>query len=62
MPQAVYRSPYQADHIIADTHGGPTTARNLCWTCFHCNLYKGTNLGGIDPRVAERRGSSTRGG
>jgi hypothetical protein len=54
MPQALYRSSFQPDHIIAETHGGSTTAGNLCWTCFHCNLHKGTNLSGIDPKTGKR--------
>jgi len=54
MPQAFYRSSFQPDHIIADTHGGPTTASNLCWTCFHCNLHKGTNLSGIDSKTGKK--------
>jgi hypothetical protein len=54
MPQACYRSVFQPDHIIAEKHGGPTVAGNLCWTCFHCNLHKGTNLSGIDPRTRKK--------
>jgi hypothetical protein len=54
MPQAYYRSPHQSDHIIAEMHGGPTTAANLCWTCFHCNLHKGPNLSGIDPKTGKK--------
>lgn len=54
MQQALYRSSFQADHIIADTHGGPATSSNLCWTCFHCNLHKGTNLSGIDPKTGKK--------
>jgi len=50
MPQTFYRSSFQPDHIIAEMHGGQTTASNLCWTCFHCNLHKGPNLSGIDPK------------
>jgi hypothetical protein len=54
MPQAFYRSSYQPDHIIAEVHKGPTVAHNLCWACFHCNLHKGTNLAGIDPKTGKR--------
>lgn len=54
MPHAFYRSPFQPDHIIADTHGGPMAASNLCWSCFHCNLHKGTNLSGIDPKTGKK--------
>jgi hypothetical protein len=54
MPHAFYRSSFQPDHIIADAHGGPTVASNLCWTCFHCNLHKGTNLSGIDAKTGKK--------
>lgn len=54
MPQQFYRSSFQPDHIIAQMHQGPTAAHNLCWACFHCNLHKGTNLGGVDPKTRKR--------
>jgi hypothetical protein len=54
MPQAYYRSPFQPDHIIANAHGGPTTESNLCWACFHCNLHKGPNLSGVDPKSGKK--------
>ena len=54
MPQVFYRCSFQPDHIIAEVHGGPTTLSNLCWACYHCNLYKGTNLGGIDPKTGKK--------
>jgi len=54
MPQRFYRAPFQPDHIVAEVHGGRTVLSNLCWACYHCNLHKGTNLGGIDPRSGEK--------
>jgi hypothetical protein len=54
MPHEFYRSSFQPDHIIAESHHGPTVARNLCWACFHCNLHKRTNLAGIDPKTGNR--------
>lgn len=54
MSQAFYRVSFQPDHIIAEIHRGPTDAHNLCWACFHCNLHKGTNLAGIDPKTGKR--------
>src|SRR5262245_30915555 len=54
MSREFYRSTFQADHITAEVHGGQTSAENLCWTCFHCNLHKGTNLGGIDPKPGKK--------
>jgi hypothetical protein len=49
MAQAFYRVPFQIDHIIAKQHGGETVLENLAWSCFHCNTFKGPNIGGIDP-------------
>ena len=45
--------PFQVDHIIAEAHHGATTLDNLAWSCFDCNVYKGTNLAGIDPLTRE---------
>src|SRR5262249_10463748 len=54
MQERFYRSPFQAVHIIAEAHGGATIPDNLCWACFHCNLNKGTNLAGIDPKTGKK--------
>jgi hypothetical protein len=43
------RLPFQVDHIIAEFHHGITALENLAWSCFDCNVYKGTNLAGVDP-------------
>ena len=40
---------FHVEHIIARQHGGLTDEANLCLSCHHCNLHKGTNLSGIDP-------------
>lgn len=45
--------PFQVDHIIGEFHHGTTTLNNLAWSCFDCNVYKGTNLAGIDPLTQE---------
>lgn len=41
--------PFQIDHIIAEKHGGATTAANLALSCYYCNSFKGPNIAGIDP-------------
>jgi hypothetical protein len=41
--------PFEVDHIIAISHGGPARASNLALTCFYCNRFKGPNIAGIDP-------------
>ena len=48
-PAAASELPFHVDHIVAEKHRGPTTAANLAWACFSCNLYKGPNVAGIDP-------------
>jgi hypothetical protein len=40
--------PYEVDHIIAEKHGGVTNSANLCWSCYLCNGYKGSDIGSID--------------
>ena len=49
LPASLVTTPFQFDHIIAQSHGGETTAGNLALACFHCNNFKGPNLAGIDP-------------
>jgi hypothetical protein len=46
--------PFQVEHIVALQHGGPTTLANLALACHHCNLHKGPNLTGIDPRSTRK--------
>jgi hypothetical protein len=48
-PEAASELPFHLDHIIAEKHRGPTSAANLAWACFSCNLFKGPNIAGIDP-------------
>lgn len=40
---------FHVEHIIARQHGGTDDSENLAYSCFFCNLHKGTNLTGIDP-------------
>ncbi len=40
--------PHEPDHIIAEQHGGTTSAENLALACYQCNRHKGTNLASID--------------
>jgi hypothetical protein len=43
--------PFQLDHIIASSHGGPARASDFCLACFDCNSFKGPNLSGVDPKT-----------
>ena len=41
---------HEPDHIIACKHGGTTEFENLCWSCFDCNRFKGSDIASRDPR------------
>jgi 5-methylcytosine-specific restriction endonuclease McrA len=40
---------HEPDHIIAEKHGGETTAENLALACFDCNRFKGSDIATLDP-------------
>ena len=40
---------HEADHVIAEKHGGLTTTDNLALACFDCNRFKGSDIASIDP-------------
>jgi hypothetical protein len=48
MPQEFDKTPFEIDHIISKKHEGPTIASNLALSCFYCNSYKGSDIGGLD--------------
>jgi hypothetical protein len=45
----VLHFPFHVEHIIARKHKGADHVNNLCWSCHSCNLFKSSNLSGIDP-------------
>jgi len=45
--------PHEADHIIAEQHGGQTTRDNLAFACWDCNRRKGPNISSVDPESGE---------
>lgn len=47
-------SPFAIDHIISEKHGGETVLENLCYACFRCNGYKGSDIASIDPDDPEQ--------
>lgn len=51
MPEAAEELTFEVDHIIARKHRGPTVASNLCLSCWHCNLHKGSDISSIDPQT-----------
>ena len=42
-------SPHQIDHIISRKHGGSSDVNNLAYACLRCNVWKGSDVGSIDP-------------
>jgi hypothetical protein len=42
-------SQFHVEHVIPKKHDGDDTDSNLALACNRCNLYKGSNLAGIDP-------------
>lgn len=50
-PQALAMLAFEMEHIIAEKHGGKTSAENLALACPYCNRAKGTDLGSIDPET-----------
>jgi len=44
---------FEVEHIIAEKHGGTTTADNLALACPYCNRFKGTDLGSLDPETGQ---------
>ena len=46
-------STFHIDHIIALKHDGTDDTDNLCFACYKCNGYKGSNVAGLDPETNE---------
>lgn len=44
---------HHIEHIVARKHGGLDDPSNLCVACARCNLFKGSDLTGIDPQTGE---------
>ena len=42
--------PFHIEHITPRQHGGKDAPENLALACHHCNLHKGPNLSGLDPK------------
>lgn len=60
LPAGVAFFPHEVDHVIAEKHGGMTTAENLALVCWRCNRHKGSDLGSFDPLTLPLRSCSTR--
>jgi 5-methylcytosine-specific restriction endonuclease McrA len=49
-PAAFSTQPFEADHVMPRSKGGPTTLENLALSC-GCNTYKGDRTRGRDPQT-----------
>ncbi len=47
--QANSGSPMVVDHLLPLSKGGITVFENLCFACYRCNLFKGSQVEAIDP-------------
>jgi hypothetical protein len=48
IPEFTVLFKHQIDHVIAEKHGGMTSAENLALACVICNKYKGSDIASID--------------
>lgn len=44
---------HEVDHIIPLKHGGKDSVDNLAWACFHCNRYKGSEVGAFSTETGQ---------
>jgi 5-methylcytosine-specific restriction endonuclease McrA len=44
---------HHIEHIVARKHGGPDDPSNVCVACERCNLFKGSDLTGIDSATGQ---------
>src|SRR3954452_8804976 len=44
---------HHIEHIVARKHGGVDDPSNLCVACERCNLFKGSDLTGIDSATGQ---------
>jgi hypothetical protein len=44
---------FHVEHVIARKHGGTGDFANLALACDRCNVYKGSDLTGVDPQTGK---------
>ena len=52
-PEQTSAYPHHVEHIIALKHDGSSELDNLAWSCFQCNVAKGTDVASIDRETGE---------
>ena len=53
IPESSSFATHEIDHIVAEKHGGDTSAANLALSCTLCNRRKGSDLASVDPQTDE---------
>ena len=53
LPESAIDIPFHVEHIRSRQHLGDDNPENLALACDRCNLYKGPNLSGVDPKSDE---------
>jgi len=46
-PEKIAFFSFQVDHIISIKHGGLNEPDNLSWSCYACNVNKGSDIGTV---------------
>ena len=46
--EAIFNLPFEVEHIVPTSRGGPDDESNLALACRACNLYKSNQLSGVD--------------
>jgi len=44
---------FHVDHSISEKHSGATKSDNLCLSCPSCNIAKGSDIAGADPKTGQ---------
>ncbi len=52
-PEAIFNLPFEVEHIVPTSQGGPDEESNLALACRACNLYKSDQLSGVDETTRE---------
>jgi hypothetical protein len=52
-PEAVFNFPFEVEHILPVSRGGPDSAINLALACRSCNLRKSAHLDGLDSETRQ---------
>jgi hypothetical protein len=53
IPEEAQLYPFHIEHIVALKHGGSSAVDNLAWSCFDCNVAKGTDIASYDEETGD---------